>query len=159
MAHNTNKRMLSPDDQQMDVTKRKLDLKDVEPGIQEHFTAHDVDDRLMEKIQQSVKESLETILPGLVQKAIMSAIKEIHDQLLIVTSDTEKLKSDVCQVQEAVVETRKAVRSLKIHVDELDQEKRSSSVVFLKRMARIKDRVYTITGSELHSRSSSHRCS
>ena len=61
----------------------------------------------------------------------MSAMKEISDQLMIVTSDTEKLKSEVCQVNEAVVETKKAVRSLKIHVDELDQEKRSSSVFFL----------------------------
>ena len=131
MAHNTNKRMLSPDDQQMKVSKLKLNLDDVEPGNQEHFIAHVVDDRFMEKIQQAIKELLETILPGLVQNAIMSAMKEIHDQLLIVMSDTEKLKSDVCQVQEAVVETKNAVRSLKIHVDELDQVKRSSSVVFL----------------------------
>ena len=66
MAHNTNKRMLSPDDQQMEVSKRKLNLDDVEPGNQEPSIAHAVDERLMEKIQQAIKESLETILPGLV---------------------------------------------------------------------------------------------
>ena len=128
MAQNTSKRLLSPDGQSLDVNKRKSSIVEAEPDMN---VATELNDALLEKIQQTIKDSLENILPGLIQNAVSVALKEFSDQLMSVKKDTERLEENLISVQKDMREMKTSVELLTEKIDELEQEKRASSVVFL----------------------------
>ena len=86
---------------------------------------------LISLIQRTIKESLEQIMPGLIQEAIKGVMAVITDQLAIHKQEIARIEQDVASTNERLNTVVTSVDHLENKVDEIEQEMRASSVIFL----------------------------
>ena len=81
-------------------------------------------------IQRTIKESLEPFMPGLIQEPIKGVMAVITDQLAVHKQEITRIEQDVASTHERLNTVVTSVDHLENKVDEIEQERRASSVIF-----------------------------